>query len=127
MLYWNLYTVNDDLTDSLKDILIDLFFLMLQQQQSDNIQCGDGHLSGIMPDVAMATASFGALQLVEPQELELDLGDGTSHLLQHPSNAVGTIGPHHPMLPHQRQRHFPGLPPPHYMYHRSNTGLPRFI
>ncbi|KAK0161755.1 hypothetical protein PV327_008171 [Microctonus hyperodae] len=98
-----------------------------EQQQSENIQCGDGHLSGIMPDVAMATASFGALQLVEPQELELDLGDGTSHLLQHPSNSVGTIGPHHPMLPHQRQRHFPGLPPPHYMYHRSNTGLPRFI
>ncbi|XP_063990921.1 BTB/POZ domain-containing protein 7 [Diachasmimorpha longicaudata] len=98
-----------------------------QGEQQDNNPCGDGHLSGIMPDVAMATASFGALQLVEQQELELDLGDGASHLLQHPQSSVNSLGPHHPLLPHQRQRHFPGHPPPPYIYHRSSAGLPRFI
>ncbi|CAG5093963.1 Similar to BTBD7: BTB/POZ domain-containing protein 7 (Homo sapiens) [Cotesia congregata] len=87
---------------------------------------GEGHLSGIMPDVAMATASFGALQLAEQQELELDLGDGASHLL-HPVPGPGSAGVHHPLLSHQRQRHYAGLPPHPYMYHRSNTGLPRFI
>lgn len=85
-----------------------------------------------MPDVAMATASFGALQLVEQQELELDLGDGTSHLLQHVNGSgsgnVGSVGPHHPLLqPHQRSRNFSGRPPPSYVYHRSSNGLPRFI
>jgi hypothetical protein len=35
----------------------------------------DGHLSEVMPDVAMATASFGQLEL-EESEIELDLGDG---------------------------------------------------
>ncbi|XP_057341888.1 BTB/POZ domain-containing protein 7 [Microplitis mediator] len=98
----------------------------LPGEPSPNNQCNDGHLSGIMPDVAMATASFGALQLADQQELELDLGDGASHLL-HPGPAPGSAGVHHPLLPHQRQRHYAGLPPHPYMYHRSNTGLPRFI
>ncbi|XP_059479874.1 BTB/POZ domain-containing protein 7 isoform X2 [Neocloeon triangulifer] len=35
----------------------------------------DGHLSEVMPDVAMATSSFGQLEL-EESEIELDLGDG---------------------------------------------------
>lgn len=106
--------------------MLSCIFSYLFQQPENNV-CGDGHLSGIMPDVAMATASFGALQLVEQQELELDLGDGTSHLLQHGPVSIGTVGPHHPLFPHQRQRHFPGPPPPAYMYHRSSSGLPRFI
>lgn len=79
-----------------------------------------------MPDVAMATASFGALQLVEPQELELDLGDGTSHLLQLNTSSMGSVVIH-PMHSHERQRHFPGPPPPPYVYQNSNTGHPRFI
>ncbi|XP_015590954.1 BTB/POZ domain-containing protein 7 isoform X2 [Cephus cinctus] len=95
--------------------------------ESENNSCSDGHLSDIMPDVAMATASFGALQLVEQQELELDLGDGASHLLQHAPTSAGTIGPHHPLLSHQRQRRFPGPPPPPYIHHRPGTGPPRFI
>lgn len=66
--------------------------------------CTEGHLSGIMPDVAMATASFGAMQLVEPQELELDLGDGASHLLQHAATPSGNVSRHHSHLQHQRQR-----------------------
>ncbi|XP_054270388.1 BTB/POZ domain-containing protein 7 [Macrosteles quadrilineatus] len=43
-------------------------------------QCcdNDGHLSDIMPDVAMATASLSQLTLQEV-ELELDLGDGATH------------------------------------------------
>ncbi|OXU23670.1 hypothetical protein TSAR_001748, partial [Trichomalopsis sarcophagae] len=45
----------------------------LSAEHLESNSCSDGHLSGIMPDVAMATASFGALQLVEQQELELDL------------------------------------------------------
>lgn len=52
--------------------------------------CSDGHLSDIMPDVAMATASLGQLQLggggnggniVPPESLQLDLGDGSSHMM----------------------------------------------
>jgi len=83
-----------------------------------------------MPDVAMATASFGALHLIEEQELELDLGDGASHLLPHVSpSGGGTIEPtaHRSSLPHQHQRHFSGPPPPPYVYHRAGTALPRFI
>ncbi|XP_046617499.1 BTB/POZ domain-containing protein 7 isoform X2 [Neodiprion virginianus] len=92
--------------------------------EPENNSCSDGHLSDIMPDVAMATASFGALQLAEQQELELDLGDGASHLLQHATVSAGTVGPHHPLLPHQRQRRFPGPPPP-YAHHRPGTGPSR--
>lgn len=92
----------------------------------ENNSCSDGHLSGIMPDVAMATSSFGALQLVEPQELELDLGDGTSHLLQLNTSSMGSVVIH-PMHSHERQRHFPGPPPPPYVYQNSNSGHPRFI
>lgn len=44
------------------------------------IPCSEGHLSEIMPDVAMATASLGQLQLGDaPESLQLDLGDGPSH------------------------------------------------
>ncbi|XP_023288554.1 BTB/POZ domain-containing protein 7 isoform X2 [Orussus abietinus] len=95
--------------------------------EPENNSCSDGHLSDIMPDVAMATASFGALQVAEPQELELDLGDGTSHLLQHAQTMARTVGPHHPLLPHQRQRTFLRPPPPSYIHHRSGAGPPRFI
>ncbi|KYN11529.1 hypothetical protein ALC57_16312 [Trachymyrmex cornetzi] len=101
---------------------------VLQQQESNS--CSDGQLSGVMPDVAMATASFGALHLIEEQELELDLGDGASHLLPHVSpSGGGTIEPaaHRSSLPHQHQRHFSGPPPPPYVYHRAGTALPRFI
>lgn len=70
----------------------------------------DGHLSDIMPDVAMATASMGQLQLQEQHlvELELDLGDGNSH-------------PH--LIPPFRRVVYP--PPP---YHRPHPPPPhRFI
>ncbi|PBC34815.1 BTB/POZ domain-containing protein [Apis cerana cerana] len=99
----------------------------LLAEQQENNSCSDGQLSGVMPDVAMATASFGALQLIEEQELELDLGDGTSHLLQHVSPSSGTMGSHRSSLPHPHQRHYTGPPPPPYMYHRAGTALPRFI
>lgn len=76
----------------------------------------------------MATASFGALQLIEEQELELDLGDGASHLMPpHVSPSSGSIEAHRSSLPHQHQRHFSGPPPPPYVYHRAGTALPRFI
>lgn len=49
---------------------------------SEGAACSEGHLSEIMPDVAMATASLGHLQLNEPPEsLQLDLGDGSSHMI----------------------------------------------
>lgn len=73
--------------------------------EQESSSCSDGHLSDIMPDVAMATASFGQLQLQEQhsahhsqlsllsqqqqqqphvhtqqhESLQLDLGDGPSH------------------------------------------------
>ncbi|XP_077279621.1 BTB/POZ domain-containing protein 7 isoform X2 [Temnothorax americanus] len=101
---------------------------LLAEQEGNS--CSDGQLSGVMPDVAMATASFGALHLIEEQELELDLGDGASHLLPHVSpSGGGSIEPagHRSSLPHQHQRHFSGPPPPPYVYHRAGTALPRFI
>lgn len=62
---------------------------------------GGGHLSEIMPDVAMATASLGQLQLAAggehqvmqqaPESLQLDLGDGSSHLM----GAVALNAMHH--------------------------------
>lgn len=105
-------------------------FCFSRSQQQEGNSCSDGQLSGVMPDVAMATASFGALHLIEEQELELDLGDGASHLLPHVSpSGGGTIEPaaHRSSLPHQHQRHFSGPPPPPYVYHRAGTALPRFI
>ncbi|KAH0954978.1 hypothetical protein HN011_002707 [Eciton burchellii] len=102
---------------------------LLSEQQDGGNSCSDGQLSGIMPDVAMATASFGALHLIEEQELELDLGDGASHQLPHVSpSSGGTIETaHRSSLPHQHQRHFSGPPPPPYVYHHAGTALPRFI
>lgn len=99
----------------------------LRAEQQESNSCSDGQLSGVMPDVAMATASFGALQLIEEQELELDLGDGTSHLLQHVSSSTGTVGSHRSSLQRQHQRHFSGPPHAPYIYHRAGTALPRFI
>lgn len=50
--------------------------------EAESNSCSEGHLSEIMPDVAMATASLGHLQLNEPPEsLQLDLGDGSSHIM----------------------------------------------
>lgn len=45
-----------------------------------------------MPDVAMATASLGQLQLGDPPEsLQLDLGDGPSHMMGGASG-IGVLG-----------------------------------
>lgn len=46
-----------------------------RRPEADTSAASDGHLSEVMPDVAMATASFGQLEL-EESEIELDLGDG---------------------------------------------------
>lgn len=66
----------------------------------------DGHLSDIMPDVAMATASMGQLQLQEQHlvELELDLGDGNSH-----PHLIPPFRRVYPPPPYHR----PHPPPPH--------------
>lgn len=58
--------------------------------ESEGASCSESHLSEMMPDVAMATASLGHLQLNEPAEsLQLDLGDGSSHIM-----ANASIPPH---------------------------------
>lgn len=49
-------------------------------------------IADIMPDVAMATASLGQLQLGDPPEsLQLDLGDGPSHMMGGASG-IGVLG-----------------------------------
>lgn len=49
--------------------------------EPESSSCSDGHLSDIMPDVAMATSSLGQMQIDEiPESLQLDLGDGPGHL-----------------------------------------------
>ncbi|XP_058119343.1 BTB/POZ domain-containing protein 7 [Anopheles ziemanni] len=82
--------------------------------------CSDGHLSDVMPDVAMATASLGQLHLGGgggggggggnasagnvgngsdmPESLHLDLGDGPSHMI----GAAAAIGGLHHNIPHHR-------------------------
>ena len=61
--------------------------------QPDGSTCSDGHLSDIMPDVAMLTASFNQLQFQEQTELELDLGDGGSSLAMHVPPGRSPQGP----------------------------------
>lgn len=47
----------------------------------------------MMPDVAMATASLGHLQLNEQAEsLQLDLGDGSSHIMTNVSMGMSGSG-----------------------------------
>ncbi|XP_022914919.2 BTB/POZ domain-containing protein 7 [Onthophagus taurus] len=53
--------------------------------EPESSSCSDGHLSDIMPDVAMATSTLGQIQLQEQQEMELDLGDGAAHLHGNPA------------------------------------------
>ncbi|XP_071454822.1 BTB/POZ domain-containing protein 7 [Hetaerina americana] len=96
-------------------------------QRADHILAGvegevrEGLLSEVMPDVAMATASFGQLQLQE-QELELDLGDGASH----PPTNSASLPQLYPHLPHGGPPllHHPFRPPP-FLHHRpSQQQLP---
>lgn len=108
--------------------------------EPESSSCSDGHLSDIMPDVAMATASIGQLQLQEP-EMELDLGDGATHL-------HSGAGAAHVPVPSERQMHHgtvshsgyhrylggPGPGPPSYSLHRHSdnssqyhSGTPRFL
>lgn len=87
--------------------------------EPESSSCSDGHLSDIMPDVAMATATLGQLQLQDQQEMELDLGDGTVHLQGLP-NPI-----HHPVS----YRRYPLGTFPH---HRSDSQsyhspMPRFL
>lgn len=121
--------------------------------EPESSSCSDGHLSDIMPDVAMATASIGQLQLHE-QEMELDLGDGAAHLHgptvttnpharhthahshQHLLNPplLGPVSTHHQSLSHSGYHRFLAGPgPPSYSVNRlpdSNSyhnGTPRFL
>uniref|UniRef100_A0A182RNC3 BTB domain-containing protein n=1 Tax=Anopheles funestus TaxID=62324 RepID=A0A182RNC3_ANOFN len=82
--------------------------------------CSDGHLSDVMPDVAMATASLGQLHLGGgggaasgnggggggggagngsdvPESLHLDLGDGPSHMI----GGAAVSGLHHNISHHR--------------------------
>lgn len=96
--------------------------------EPESSSCSDGHLSDIMPDVAMATSTLGQIQLQEQHEMELDLGDGATHL--HGGTAVNsTQGLSDPLrLPMTYRRYHPST----YPYHRSDsqtfhTPIPRFL
>lgn len=98
--------------------------------EPESSSCSDGHLSDIMPDVAMATASIGQLQLQE-QEMELDLGDGATHI--HSTNQLAQ-GIHHPSVSHSGyHRYLAGPGPPSYSLHRHSdnnsyhSSTPRFL
>lgn len=114
--------------------------------EPESSSCSDGHLSDIMPDVAMATASIGQLQLQE-QEMELDLGDGATHLHNSMSAGAGGHGHghsqaglgqpvHHQPVSHGGYHRYlagPGPGPPSYSLHRHSdsssyhSGTPRFL
>lgn len=60
---------------------------------TEGASCSESHLSEMMPDVAMATASLGHLQLNEQAEsLQLDLGDGSSHIMTNASMGMSGSG-----------------------------------
>uniref|UniRef100_A0A1A9Z0E9 BTB domain-containing protein n=1 Tax=Glossina pallidipes TaxID=7398 RepID=A0A1A9Z0E9_GLOPL len=116
-----------------------------------------GHLSDMMPDVAMATASLGQLHLANAsnasgsnsdmtESLQLDLGDGSSHMMG--SGAGATVGPiglrglqhqlppgnyHHFMQRSNspfdvlRQNQHSPAPPTHPPPGTYNSGPPRFL
>ncbi|XP_031617998.1 BTB/POZ domain-containing protein 7 [Contarinia nasturtii] len=106
--------------------------------ENEGASCSESHLSEIMPDVAMATASLGHLQLNEPPEslqLQLDLGDGSSH----GAAGVGVHGMqhHHILTPQAGTIHHyirrPTSPSP-YVIHRQSPASssyhsiqPRFL
>ncbi|XP_063707184.1 BTB/POZ domain-containing protein 7 [Culicoides brevitarsis] len=108
--------------------------------------CSDGHLSEVMPDVAMATATLGQLQIGDASEsLQLDLGDGPSHSI----GAAGglALNTHHHRIPTPNSFHQymarsgstnsnPGgqasarstSPSSSYiLQHRQSPGPPRFL
>lgn len=94
--------------------------------EPESSSCSDGHLSDIMPDVAMATATLGQIQIQEQQEMELDLGDGTVHLHGSMGNSQGHSNSHHHSVGYRR------YPPGTYPHHRSDTQsyhapIPRFL
>lgn len=63
---------------------------------AEGASCSESHLSEMMPDVAMATATLGHLQLNEPAEsLHLDLGDGSSHIMTNSSMGMGGMQVRH--------------------------------
>ncbi|CAH1153456.1 unnamed protein product [Phaedon cochleariae] len=93
--------------------------------EPESSSCSDGHLSDIMPDVAMATATIGQMQLQEQQEMELDLGDGNTRI----HSSLGTqamSGSVHRPLSYRRYQ------PSTYPHLRSdsqtyNPPMPRFL
>ncbi|XP_039962442.1 BTB/POZ domain-containing protein 7 [Bactrocera tryoni] len=122
------------------------------------VGCGDGgnggHLSDMMPDVAIATASLGQLHLANNsnnsnsgdmhESLQLDLGDGSSHIMG--GGAPGAVVPmglrgmqhqlppsnyHHFMQrsnsPFDMLRQGQHSPAPHPPPGTYNSGPPRFL
>lgn len=99
--------------------------------EPESSSCSDGHLSDIMPDVAMATATLSQLNIgQQEQEMELDLGDGTAHL--HAASQPGQAMHHQPAHAGY-QRYLAGPGPPSYSLHRHPdnnsyySGTPRFL
>lgn len=93
--------------------------------EPESSSCSDGHLSDIMPDVAMATATIGQIQLQEQTEMELDLGDGNTRL-HSGATQVLTGSLHHPLTSYRRYQPstFPHLRPDTQSY---NPPMPRFL
>lgn len=77
--------------------------------EPESSSCSDGHLSDIMPDIAMATSTMGQMQLQDQQEMQLDLGDGASHLQPMASASYRRYQPS--TYPHLRSETQPYLSP----------------
>lgn len=98
--------------------------------EPESSSCSDGHLSDIMPDVAMATSTIGQIQLQEQTDLELmelDLGDGNTRLPSTLENSQVTTGSlHHPITAYRRYQNstFPYMRPESQSY---NPPMPRFL
>lgn len=93
--------------------------------EPETSSCSDGHLSDLMPDVAMATSTLGQIQLQE-QEMELDLGDGAAHFHGSINSVQGVSNTLHMPIGYRRYS------PVTYPHHRSetqsyHTPMPRFL
>lgn len=100
-------------------------FRFVNTGEPESSSCSDGHLSDIMPDVAMATSTLGQIQLQEQQEMELDLGDGAAHLHGTMNAPQDMSNPMHHPVPYRR------YPPIGYRLHRTDPQtyhpMPRFL
>ncbi|XP_055381855.1 BTB/POZ domain-containing protein 7 [Condylostylus longicornis] len=99
----------------------------IESANRDGNSCAEGHLSEMMPDVAMATASLGQLHLAssgteQQDSLHLDLGDGPSHIMGSATAGSSTLRNLQHQLPTGYQQYMHHSDSPFDLHHHANPG-----